>query len=475
MSYTAVALSDADRFACPRFSQNSSQNTIRNAILFCLAVMGATWGIAAIRGGAQDEIVSQPQQRVVAERSAPQPVAARVLGPDPIFVDPGATSAFSRDYAASLPANAFQLAAATPPAPITIATAANAQPTPEVAAADVPLAPVRTVPTAVADVGGQPGQDAPTVFANVPLPPIRDVPAVIASAEPAPVPDVPVAQAEVPLPPVRAVPTAVADMGGLPSQDASSVFANVPLPPIRDVPFVVASAEPAPASVPDVPVAQAEVPLPPARPAIDMPIVPQPSPRVAARPAPARTASQAIVANLAPPASDNRNFVQKLLNLPVQTPGPVLAYAKPEDDGFSTVPNYARPTVPPLADGRTAIYDISAHTVYLPNGEQLEAHSGLGNRIDNPSSVNEKDRGATPPHVYDLSLRGQLFHGVQALRLTPVGGGNMYGRVGLLAHTYMLGPSGQSNGCVSFRDYRRFLQAYQSGAVTHLVVVAHRA
>jgi len=35
-------------------------------------------------------------------------------------------------------------------------------------------------------------------------------------------------------------------------------------------------------------------------------------------------------------------------------------------------------------DSRTAIYDIAARTVYLPNGRRLEAHSGLGSFIDDP-------------------------------------------------------------------------------------------
>jgi hypothetical protein len=35
----------------------------------------------------------------------------------------------------------------------------------------------------------------------------------------------------------------------------------------------------------------------------------------------------------------------------------------------------------------------------------------------------------------------------------------MFGRDGLLAHPYMLGPNGQSNGCVSFSDYPAFLDA----------------
>ena len=60
----------------------------------------------------------------------------------------------------------------------------------------------------------------------------------------------------------------------------------------------------------------------------------------------------------------------------------------------------------PDPDSRTAVYDISAHTVYLPGGERLEAHSGLGEMLDNPRYVNAKDRGPTPPNVYDLALRG---------------------------------------------------------------------
>jgi hypothetical protein len=45
----------------------------------------------------------------------------------------------------------------------------------------------------------------------------------------------------------------------------------------------------------------------------------------------------------------------------------------------------------------------------------------------------------------------------------------------MLAHSYMLGPNGQSNGCVSFSDYQAFLKAYLSGEVTRIVVVDHLA
>ena len=99
-----------------------------------------------------------------------------------------------------------------------------------------------------------------------------------------------------------------------------------------------------------------------------------------------------------------------------------------------------------------AVYNIAAKTVTLPNGERLEAHSGLGEGLDDPRLVNVRMRGPTPPGTYDLTERERPFHGVRAIRLTPVGGNEaVYGRVGLLAHTYMLGPRGDSNGCVSFR------------------------
>jgi hypothetical protein len=127
------------------------------------------------------------------------------------------------------------------------------------------------------------------------------------------------------------------------------------------------------------------------------------------------------------------------------------------------------------SDAHTAIYDITAHVVYLPDGRTLEAHSGLGPRIDDPRYVSLKGRGPTPPNMYHLTLREHLFHGVRALRLIPVGAHEMYGRDGILAHSYMLGRSGQSNGCVSFSNYPAFLKAYMDGEVNRLVVVEHLA
>lgn len=150
-------------------------------------------------------------------------------------------------------------------------------------------------------------------------------------------------------------------------------------------------------------------------------------------------------------------------------PTPVtLAYAAPEDGsiGLGAAGNGRY-------DRYTAVYDISAHTVYLPDGTQLEAHSGLGARMDDPRYVHERMHGPTPPTLYDLKMREAPFHGVQAIRLVPVDEEGALGRTGLLAHTYMLGTRGDSNGCVSFRDYNAFLRAYQSQKIKRLAVVTH--
>jgi hypothetical protein len=68
-------------------------------------------------------------------------------------------------------------------------------------------------------------------------------------------------------------------------------------------------------------------------------------------------------------------------------------------------------------------------------------------------------------------MRKRLFHGVRAIRLNPVNENKMFGRAGMLAHTYMLGPNGQSNGCVSFKHYSKFLRAFQKGEIDRMVVV----
>ncbi len=123
------------------------------------------------------------------------------------------------------------------------------------------------------------------------------------------------------------------------------------------------------------------------------------------------------------------------------------------------------------ANPKAALYDITKRAVYLPDGDKLEAHSGFGASMDDPASVARKGYGVTPPNVYAVSFREKLFHGVRALRLKPVGSGHMYGRDGILAHSYMLGAEGASNGCVSVRDYDKFVQAYEAGKFDRIIVV----
>jgi hypothetical protein len=130
-----------------------------------------------------------------------------------------------------------------------------------------------------------------------------------------------------------------------------------------------------------------------------------------------------------------------------------------------------KPDVDDALRRKTAIYDITARTVYMPNGDRLEAHSGLGEKMDDPRYKHVRMHGVTPPNTYTLSLREALFHGVQAIRMTPVDETAMFGRAGILAHSYLLGPNGQSNGCISFRDYQKFLDAYLRGEVDRVIVV----
>jgi len=191
-----------------------------------------------------------------------------------------------------------------------------------------------------------------------------------------------------------------------------------------------------------------------------------------------RSAARSVSASAAPKQAPKAKF--QLAS--ASETGVALGYAPDDSATASGITDSLKGLVTkgsnPLGDvdtSRTAIYDISSHTVYLPNGRRLEAHSGLGRHIDNPRSVAMRNIGVTPPNVYELKMRESLFHGVRALRLIPQDDSKMYGRSGILAHSYMLGPNGQSNGCVSFNDYSAFLDAYLRGDITRIVVVEHLA
>ena len=188
-------------------------------------------------------------------------------------------------------------------------------------------------------------------------------------------------------------------------------------------------------------------------------------------------AQRAKAAVMSIASGDKPSIFEKLYGTPKpQSQGSLLAFASADASATGSLGPSQNPALggtQPRYDRQTAVYDITARTVYLPNGTRLEAHSGLGSKLDDPKYAHVRMQGVTPPHVYELTPREALFHGVPALRLNPVGGEEaIHGRTGLLAHTYMLGPNGDSNGCVSFKDYYAFLQAYRNGEIKRLAVVA---
>jgi len=251
---------------------------------------------------------------------------------------------------------------------------------------------------------------------------------------------------------------------------ALGVFASrAPHAPLLDSGFVTLAhqAPLAPTPVPLVEVAAiaADIPLPlanPFRPQL-LEVDANRKVKVAARTSPRARASAPAEAN------GEKGFLERLFGSNEPRQETALAYA-PVDTGDLR----GWPSVEPQKRGggeKTAVYDISTKTVTMPNGQRLEAHSGLGDLLDDPRSIHMKNRGVTPPNIYNLRMRESLFHGVRAIRLIPEYENRMFGRDGILAHTYMLGPRGDSNGCISFRDYDAFLNAFLKGEVTRIVVI----
>jgi hypothetical protein len=187
-------------------------------------------------------------------------------------------------------------------------------------------------------------------------------------------------------------------------------------------------------------------------------------------------AARAKAAVLSIASNQRQTMVEKLWGKR-ESNGSLLSFASADANVTGSIPSTLdqNPMLggSPPYDRQTAVYDISARTVYLPDGTRLEAHSGLGSRLDDPRSSSMRMVGVTPPHIYELKPREALFHGVPALRLNPIGGeGKIFNRSGLLAHTFMLGPNGDSNGCVSFKDYYAFLDAYRNKGIRRLAVLA---
>ena len=146
-------------------------------------------------------------------------------------------------------------------------------------------------------------------------------------------------------------------------------------------------------------------------------------------------AQRAKAAVMSIASSDRQNMVEKLWGKqPSQNA--LLSYASADASVTGSIietrsQNPMLGGSPPY-DRQTAVYDIAAAMVYLPDGTRLEAHSGLGSKMDDIRYSNVRMQGVTPPHIYELKPREALFHGVPALRLTPIGGEDkIYGRDGL--------------------------------------------
>ncbi len=149
----------------------------------------------------------------------------------------------------------------------------------------------------------------------------------------------------------------------------------------------------------------------------------------------------------------------------------LLAYAKPDvsmDEDEDDAP-IARPLF-----GRSkgvAVYDISAGVVYMPNGEKLEAHSGNRRHARQPEICACADEGPDAArHLQGHHARIPLpRRGSRAP--DPVDGIAPHGRVGLLAHSYLLRKRGDSHGCVAFANYPKFLAAFKRGEIKQMVIV----
>ncbi len=188
--------------------------------------------------------------------------------------------------------------------------------------------------------------------------------------------------------------------------------------------------------------------------AFSIPASAQILPRSAA-PAKPKLASLAMYDPKAPDATPQSARAQLAARTQVASFGPADINVAPQDEA-----------------PRTAIYDITARALYMPDGEKLEAHSGLGGFMDNPKHVHLRMKGATPPNTYRLTMREAKFHGVEAVRMNPENDDAMMGRAGILVHPYMLGPTGESNGCISLKEYGKFLGAFKRGEVDRIVVVS---
>ena len=76
-----------------------------------------------------------------------------------------------------------------------------------------------------------------------------------------------------------------------------------------------------------------------------------------------------------------------------------MAFARPDSPDRGMTNAFNGLFNKPKAGNGVAVYDISAGVVIMPNGDRLEAHSGIGKMADNPRFVHVKMNGPTPPNT----------------------------------------------------------------------------
>lgn len=262
-----------------------------------------------------------------------------------------------------------------------------------------------------------------------------------------------------------------------PSEVAAPMLASVPTPvPAPETQTEVAALTPTPLVT--LPADNVPLPMPAQRPVAALASKPEVAP--AARENSTVRAAASTDLPVRGPTPAPRPAAKPATPSQPMSPRYQLAYASPDtvnegsDDGggfFGKLFGGGKHSPHNVGAG-VAVYSIKDATVYMPGGQKLEAHSGMGQMTDNPHYTKVRMHGPTPPNVYKLTMRERLFHGVEAVRMLPVNRGAMHGRDGMLAHTYMLrGRPGQSNGCVVFKNYAKFLRAFKAGKITKMVVV----
>ena len=111
-------------------------------------------------------------------------------------------------------------------------------------------------------------------------------------------------------------------------------------------------------------------------------------------------------------SNDKPTMVEKLWGKP-PAQGSLLSYASADASVTGSIPDTLsqNPMLggSPPYDKQTAVYDIAAKMVYLPDGTKLEAHSGLGSKMDDVRYSHVRMQGVTPPHIYELkTARGAV-------------------------------------------------------------------